>query len=335
MKPGAWHLVLAVVVSTAGCDMPDTRGCPLVAHSSSNSYLLDYELLIPSHCPVPLGTIGEWKRAGARVFDYGNRDFLYAEARVADSELITRGSQVVRFSDYGEYSLAQPTTVYQAAVAGGFAQIQNRYDYGWFYATNSAMGGFSGDPFGQIRITYTPTAMTNLIAGSSIPPRSATATWQASVSGGVPPYSFYWYRDSALVGTSQYYSGLTGNTNFDLRSIVVDQTMSERTAVMLVDVGGALVAIDGPSEATMKMWDPFSSMETWTAVISGGTAPFSYTWFRDGLQTGSNTSSHTEIIDERVDFRLRVVIQDATGKSAITDKDIRVIQRDCPSCPSY
>ncbi|HYR08160.1 MAG TPA: hypothetical protein VEQ60_10345, partial [Longimicrobium sp.] len=174
-----------------------------------------------------------------------------------------------------------------------------------------------------------------VIEGNTIPARNSSATWRAAVTGGTPPYSHYWYRNGALVGTSEYYTGSTGTENFGLRAVVVDQTMSERTAVMPVDVGGVLTYIDGPDWAYLYPNAPFASNATWTAVVQGGTAPFTYQWYRDGYATGGNTSSHTEYIDERVDFTLRVMVQDATGKSAIQQKFVRVGQKDCPTCPAY
>jgi hypothetical protein len=320
------------MAAAGGCDAPDTRNCPLVASNGSDQYLLDYELLIPSNCPVPLGSVGEWKRAGANVFDYGVRDFRYAQVYVQNSDGAFMNQELDFFRDFGEYSLAQPSTVYPAGTGGTGFDLSKRYDFGWFFATNNPAGGTTADPYGQIRITYVQSAMANVIEGNAIPPRNSTATWRAAATGGTSPYNYYWYRDGALVGTSEYYTGATGTENFGLRAVVVDQTMTERTAVFPVDVGGALVYVDGPDVAYLYTYDPFISNATWTAVVTGGTAPFTYRWYRDGYPTGGNTASHTEHIDERVDFRMRVVVQDATGKIAVDDKLVRVAEIPCSTC---
>ncbi len=230
---------------------------------------------------------------------------------------------------------AEPSVAYKAGTGGTGLNLDNKYDYGTFYATNNPAGGTLFDPYGEIKITYQASAISTVINGTSIPPRNSSATWQAAVTGGTPPYSYYWYRDGALVGTSEFYTGATGTENFGLRAVVVDQTMTERAAVMPVDVGGVLVGIDGPDWAYLYTNDPLMSNATWMVVVQGGTPPFTYQWYRDGWATGGNTSSHTEHIDERVDFTLRVEITDATGKTAVDQKSIRVGQKDCPTCPAY
>jgi hypothetical protein len=45
---------MILVTGSGGCDELDTRNCPPIDHrNDSEQYLLDYELLIPSDCPVP------------------------------------------------------------------------------------------------------------------------------------------------------------------------------------------------------------------------------------------------------------------------------------------
>lgn len=93
--------------------------------------------------------------------------------------------------------------------------------------------------------------------------------------------------------------------------------------------------IDGPDVAYLYTNDPLASTATWTAVVQGGTAPFTYQWYRDGYATGENSPSHTEHVDERVDFTVWVVVRDVTGKTAVHQRHVRVAQKDCATCPSY
>jgi hypothetical protein len=324
-----------LVLARGACDSLDTRGCPLIAQNGSDQYLLDYELLVPSDCPVPLGSRGEWKRAGAKVFDYGNRDFTYAEARVDNSDRRRVATQIVLFRTVGAAGFAEPATAYPAGTGGSLGTPLDRlYDFGFFYATNNSDGGTTFDPYAHVKITYAASVMTNVIAGTSIPPRNASASWSAEVTGGTPPYSFYWYRDGALVGNSQYYTGATGTENFWLRVAVVDQTMTERVAVMPVDVGGVLARIDGPQEGYVYMDGSQISSATWTAAVQGGTPPFTYQWYRDGYPTGNGTSSHTEFFAEPGSFTLGVEVRDATGKSALDVRPISVAYS-CSGCNAH
>jgi hypothetical protein len=255
-----------LVLGRGACDV-DTRNCQLEATNGSDEYLLDYELVVPSDCPVPLGSPGEWKRAGATVFDYGNRDFTYAEVSMENSEGRRVAKRTVLFRGGGEVGLAEPTTDYPAGTGGpGGTSLDRLYDYGLFFATNNPGGGTTFDPYAKVKITYAGSKMANVIDGTSIPPRNSTASWSAAVTGGTPPYTFYWYRDGTLVGNSQYYTGHTGTENFWLRVAVVDQTMTERVAVMPVDVGGVLARIDGPQEGYVYTDGSQASSATWTAA---------------------------------------------------------------------
>lgn len=332
-------ILLAVplaVLFAGACDAPDTRNCPLVAKGGSDVHELEYELLIPANCPVPIGSSGETKRAGAYIRDGGVAEFNYAVAIVENAN----GGIVGRNYDYFSYPVgssgeteAEPTTNYQAATVSTL-NLNNAYDYGYFEVTNN-LDQLGTGPYGEVKITYSQSVMTNVIDGTTIPPRNSTATWRAKANGGTPPYNYYWYRDGTLVGTSEYYTGSTGTQNFGLRAAVVDQTMTERVAVMPVDVGGVLTGISGPEMVYLYTYDPLASKGTWTAVVNGGTAPFTYQWYRDGYPTGLNSATHTEHIDERVDFSLRLMVRDATGKTAFDEKWIRVGQKDCPTCPAY
>ncbi|MBW3571445.1 MAG: hypothetical protein KY467_10085 [Gemmatimonadetes bacterium] len=324
-----------LVLGRGACDDLDTRKCPLIATNGSDAYILDYELLIPSDCPVPLGSAGEWKRAGARVLDYGNRDFRYAEARVDNSDGQRMARRASLFRTVGQAGLAEPATEYQAGTGGSLGtSLDRRYDYGFFSATNNPAGSTTFDPYAEVKITYAASAMANVIDGTSIPPRNSTASWSAAVTGGTPPYSFYWYRDGALVANSQSYTGHTGTENFWLRVSVVDQTMTERVAVMPVDVGGVLTRIDGPQEGYVYTDGSQMSSATWTAAVQGGTPPFTYQWYRDGYPTGSDTSSHTEYFAEPGSFTLGVEVRDATGKFAADVRPISVAYS-CSGCNAY
>lgn len=333
MKHARFLMAFMVSVGLFGaCDAPDTRNCPLVAKNGSDVYDLEYALLIPANCPVPIGQRGERKRAGARIVDGGAADFAFAEVVVRNSDGVGVAIDFDAFVPADGGRIAEPGTEYSAAM-GSIVDLDRAYDYGFFRALRDY--GDAGGPYGELKITYVRSAMANVIDGTPIPPRNSTATWRATVTGGVPPYSYYWYRDGMLVGTSELYTGDTGTDNFALRAAVVDQTMTERAAVMPVDVGGALTRIDGPEMAYLYTNDPLASRATWTAAVQGGTAPFTYQWYRDGYPTGGNGASHTEHIDERVDFTLRVVVRDVAGKTAVGEKLVRVGQRDCATCPTY
>jgi hypothetical protein len=79
--PAAWIGILLI----GACDDPVVHGCPLKESSASNPYQLSHELVIPANCPVPLGTVGEIKFAGASLYDDGPANFSVARVYVTNS----------------------------------------------------------------------------------------------------------------------------------------------------------------------------------------------------------------------------------------------------------
>lgn len=71
---------------------------------------------------------------------------------------------------------------------------------------------------------------------------------------------------------------------------------------------------------------PENSTQMWTAVVSGGKAPFTYSWLRDGGLV-STTSSYTGNTGWS-GFQLQLNVSDALGGSSVNVREIQVT-----SCP--
>jgi Subtilase family len=65
------------------------------------------------------------------------------------------------------------------------------------------------------------------------------------------------------------------------------------------------VSIWGPSNP------PAYTNQTWSAAVSNGTAPYSYTWYRDGIFAGNGASYSEDVYD--LPFQLQVIVTDGTG----------------------
>lgn len=65
------------------------------------------------------------------------------------------------------------------------------------------------------------------------------------------------------------------------------------------------ISISGPSVVQA------GSQHTWSALVSGGTTPFAYQWFRDGVPQGTGPSVTLDA--GGTDFALRVEVTDASG----------------------
>ncbi|HEX8392856.1 MAG TPA: hypothetical protein VF665_10910, partial [Longimicrobium sp.] len=284
-------VVLAALAAAGACTVDNTlvHGCELQSYRNGQQYLLDFELIIPSECPVPVGFRGELKRAGAHVYDYGYSDFAYGGLTLRNSSgrLLDEGLTRFQYESYANPNggntiryRAFPSLSYPAAT--GSRPLSSEYDVGYFVATNtgSALGGTS-DPFGEVVISYTQSAMVNRIHGNSVPARNTTVTWSAEAFGGSAPYTSSWYRDGQWASDGQFFTE-TVSRDFLLELRTTDATMSVRSAVLAVDVDGVSAGLSGPTQ----IWAS-SGGGTWTASAVGGTAPYTYTWYINQNSVGT------------------------------------------------
>lgn len=91
------------------------------------------------------------------------------------------------------------------------------------------------------------------------------------------------------------------------------------TATVTVTVGTPLagVSISGPSELS------YGVSTTYTASVSGGTAPLSYTWYVDGYEQQSGPDYTFTWYPER-SFQLQVRVTDARGSVVTAERAISV-----------
>lgn len=315
----------ALLLSAAGCDDPDTRNCPLERYQGSGTYLLEYELVIPADCPVPISSAHEKKRAGATVLDYGYSDFRYAEVYMENSDrrfLVSRVFQFVVAGSNSTHTAARPSTDYPAATGGYGGGLDRAHDYGQFWVTNSTNGHAGWEPFGEIKITYRQSALAARLDGPEIPSSNSVGTWKAAVQSGVAPYRYSWYRDGVQVSTDSLYSANVGTNSFSLRTEVIDATMSSVVAVMMVEVDGIRVVVDGADLVYTS-----EGAHTWSALTTGGYAPYTFNWSLDGQHVGTGSSYTTAL--PAGSHRLRVDIADSRGTTYGTNHFVSVIDNSC------
>jgi hypothetical protein len=264
--------VAALAGGLGGCD-DYVRNCPIIGRDpATNLYNLDYELLIPADCPVPLATPGsEEKYAAARILDLNTADMTYASVEVENSKGDRKAYELVVFLGPAGLRFAEPRAKYVAATG---TQTFGDHDVAKFRALSQ-----SGDKaaFGGTKITYQQTTMATKLTGENIPQPNTSHTWHAPVTGGYPGFTYQWYRDGNPVGNGSSYTGTVGTSDTNLRVEVTDQTWSMVAAVLAVDVGGIEASIDGPSLV-------YSSQGggEWSVTVRGGTGSYTYQWFLDG-----------------------------------------------------
>lgn len=292
------------------CDESYVRNCPVIGKDpSSNYYNLDYELLIPADCPVPLANPGtEKKYAAARILDLGTIDFTYASVKVKNSKGETVADDAVNF--FG--GIAEPGEEYVAATG---TKTFSDHDVGIFRAWNISS---SKTAYGETKLTYQQSSLSTRLSGTRIPAPNTSQTWTAPTTGGTPAYAYQWYRDGVAVGTGSSYTTNVGTTDFDLRVEVTDQTWSTRAGVLDVDVGGVGAAIAGTSQTYAA-----TGGDTWTATGQGGTGSYTFQWYLADtlLGTGSSWSGYPG----DGNHALQVRVTDSAGATASAYKLVRGI----------
>jgi hypothetical protein len=271
-------LGLTLTLAMAACNWSSIRNCQVEAGQDAGNYGLDYSMKIPTNCPVDLLYKGELKFAGAIILDYGNLDFDFAITTVQASNGGTVGVMRDDFRDGpGGVRTAVPVAFYPAAT--GFTgtitpgQVLNATatDHGKFQVYFGP--GIAG-PFAQVAIPYRGSSLAASISGPDVPLAGSSGSWSAAPSGGVTPYSYQWYRNGDPVGTGSTYSASAGPSEFGLRVIVTDQSMSTRTTDYWVHVDGIRTSISGPTYTYAS-----EGGGSWTASVRGGYPPYTYEWY--------------------------------------------------------
>lgn len=294
------RVVLAIIATsvTAACNVPTLRGCVLDEITSDPN--LDYTAVMPSDCPVPLGSVGEEKFIGANVIDY-NPDFAtnYREVKITvrNSGDAVKGTNTALFKFYnGPGRRAQPlvffpaATGYSGSVTNGQLLPASAKDKGKFEAFKQSGALASA---ARLHVEYIGSVLTASISGPDLPLSNQDATWYASAAGGTPPYVFQWYRNGSAVWTGSSYTANVGTSEFGLRLIVTDQTSSSRWTDLWVDVDGVRASVSGP---TLIYYSEGNA--TWTVSVRGGYEPYSIDWYFDNMNgqitwQGSGTSLTT------------------------------------------
>jgi hypothetical protein len=89
-----------------------------------------------------------------------------------------------------------------------------------------------------------------------------------------------------------------------------------------LSVHGVIARIDGPTIVL-----PYENY-TWNAIVTGGKAPFTFTWYRDGLLV-STSSSYTGN-SEASDFQLLLNVSDALGGTSSDTMMVQIWTNPCP-----
>ena len=169
-----------------------------------------------------------------------------------------------------------------------------------------------GDNLAQLAIV-TPVEVTDR-PGSVTGPSSLSAgsggTWNVRTHWDVFGYRFKWYVDGVLSPGDTWWSMTRSFPTKGTKQLRVDQYLADNTVLSsYFNVSVSPYAyISGPSEI------PSNAYNTWYANPTGGTAPYSYQWYRDGSPV--STSSSYEASLSAGQYSLELFVTDNDGAQA-------------------
>ncbi len=170
-----------------------------------------------------------------------------------------------------------------------------------------------------LKATVTADAATVTAGGS--------ATFRVNVTGGVSPYQYTWFRYNSInsqwvnVGTSQTNAFTLMNVNglTYVRCEVYDSVGTKVTSDY------ATVNVATPMKVTVsaaKSTVAYNGSTDVTASVSGGTAPYTYTWYRyyngQWYNQGTTNSSTTTVSNIVADTTIRCEVTDAAKNSVFS-----------------
>jgi multisubunit Na+/H+ antiporter MnhE subunit len=147
----------------------------------------------------------------------------------------------------------------------------------------------------KVAKSNTATVTVNAAFSVSISPTSATLdvgqskTFTSIVTGGTGSHTYQWYLNGTLVGTGSNYTFTPGSPGFhNIYLNVTDSlSMKAKSNTATVTVNAAPSVTISPSTWTMDV----GQSKLFTSSVSGGSGPYSYHWYLDGVAFSGATGA--------------------------------------------
>jgi hypothetical protein len=149
---------------------------------------------------------------------------------------------------------------------------------------------------GAVKLTITISAVLPALS-VTISPSSATLDvghsqlFKSSVTGGTSPYTYQWYLNGASVSGATKHAWTFTPTSAGFYTVYVKVTdsagMHATSNTATVTVNRRLSVSISPSSVDMRVGES----KLFTSTVSGGTSPYSYQWYLNGILVSGATSS--------------------------------------------
>jgi len=236
------------------------------------------------------------------------------------------------------------SVTFTSAISGGTSS----YSYQWYLNGNPVSGATNPtwtftpssatsytiyvkvvDSVGMQVASNTVTVTVNSALSVAISPTSViidvgqSVTFASAVSGGTSSYSYQWYLNGVAVtgatGATWTYT-LTSAASYAVYLKVADSAFPAANIVKsnnaTVSVSSSLSVTVSPGLAGLDV----GQSVTFTSAVSGGTLPYSYQWYLNGiLQTGATGSSWTYTFTSSGSYTVYLKVTDAVSGTAISN----------------
>jgi hypothetical protein len=158
--------------------------------------------------------------------------------------------------------------------------------------TGACIGGVTHPASETISCTYTPSLSVVCSPFPTSINTGGSATWTALPTGGTSPYSYSWSGTDSLTGSGQSVSKTYSTAGTKTGSVTVvssDAQSVTRACSNSVTVTASIPPLSASCSASPASITSGQS-SVWTAVPTGGTSPYSYSWSGTDSLTGSGQS---------------------------------------------
>ncbi|MEM3423750.1 MAG: hypothetical protein QXE51_04220 [Nitrososphaeria archaeon] len=261
---------------------------------------------------VDSSVANQMKSIGAGIMVYKSRNGTYPAGNYAQMKQALIDNGILTLEDFNKVEKAVES--YSYISDGKTFEFKTTYKNAAFTLTP---GGFSvsGNATTSLQVTLSgPTSLTV----------KQQATYTANVVGGTAPYTYTWYNASSNTNSAVVSFEVPGTYIIGV-SVKDAKGASSSTSITVVvsqqDNGGQnnnfTVSITA-SSYVVKVKQSVS----FTAVVVGGTAPYTYVW--TNAVGNSNTASQT--FNTVGLYQVSVNVRDASNKSAVDSISILVVE---------
>jgi hypothetical protein len=316
------------------------------SHTYSSAGNYSVTILLVMHPPPPVGSFdvrGEGTVSvggscsascvGASVKASFDSSIVDASATVVDTSVASGGAQItslsVEWGDTTSSSASSPgaTFTHTYSAAGSYEVTEDVY---W------EVGGSGTEYFSAATTNLTvvlPLAAT--ITGTSSDPVGTSDVFTVSVTGGLAPFTYAFFP-----------TGYAGTQSGPTYTITGGQAGSGSINANVVDSNGKTVTTNtfdftfvngtGASDLKASVTGPSTLVVgteyTFTAVATGGTAPYQYTFYATGISGSSEGPSYTVTPTSAGSGTISVLVTDSANRTVSSQAVNFVVQNGGPSC---